>query len=185
MIRLPWFKRRASAAPSEPAAPVSAAEEAVPVAPEEPVRLLKILYIPALHGVLEYDELTTLTGEGHRVFSLGDHWLRSHPVSNGRDSKPAFFDDEFAQMFIAEPGCSRVTRTVTPAFCRNFDVVVVSGADTWLFANIDSLGDVPVVYRTIGQSNIGAEAALAAFGERVRIVRYSPAEIDLPGEERL
>lgn len=166
MIRLPRFLRRKVVAP-----------EPTPAKP----RTFRILYVPALHGVLEYDELTTLTGEGHRVFSLGDHWNRAHPVSNGRDSKPQFFDDEFTALFLADPGCSPTAKTVTPGFCANFDVVIVSGADTWLFANLASCGATPVVYRTIGQSNDGAEAEFARLADRISIVRYSPREEGLPG----
>ena len=176
MMRLPWpFARTRSSTPVDPTREIPAA------APVPTVRPLKILYVPAPHGVLEYDELTTLTSAGHRVFSLGDHHDRNHPVSNGRDSKPAFFDDAFSELFREDSGCSHAGKRVTPAFCRHFDVILVSGLESWLTEMQDEIGDVPVVYRTIGQSNAGTEALLARLSGRVGLIRYSPAEVGLPG----
>lgn len=145
---------------------------------------LKILYSPALHGVLEYDELSTLCRLGHRVFSMGDYWNRDAPRSDVRRLNSSFYDDELTQKFLRDPACSYPEKKVSYEFCQNFDVVIVSGVEVWMHQNWDSFGRVPVVFRTIGQSNLGSEALLSHYGDRITVVRYSEREVGLPGFAR-
>ena len=124
------------------------------------------------------------TNAGHEVYSLGDYWNRATPVSDARPFNPDYFNDSHTQAYLDDPACNRETRSVSPRFCQRFDLVIASGVEVWMHENFASFGDMPVVFRTIGQSNLASEKLLAHRGDRIRVVRYSPREAGLPGFAR-
>lgn len=147
-------------------------------------RSLNILYSPIPHGVLEYDDLRLLTREGHRVFSLGQYWDFESPAEGARASRPEFYQEALTALFKGDPGCSHERKEVSRAFAERFDVVIASGVEHWLLQHREVLQGIPVVLRTIGQSNAGSEELLAQPGLCTKLVRYAKAEVDLPGFAR-
>ena len=145
---------------------------------------LKILYSPIPHGVLEYDDLRMLTSEGHRVFSLGQYGDFDHPVEGARPTRPEFYQKELTEIFKSDPNCSYKTKKVSLEFVNNFDVVIASGVEQWVLENFSSLTKVPIVFRTIGQSNAASEALISSTNIYTKIVRYASSEVGLPGFAR-
>ena len=142
-------------------------------------RRLNILYL-SCHGVLEWDDLRMFTASSHRVFSLGDY---SHPAVPGVKFRPglqSFFHEGDWDAFT-KSGSMLADRLVTREFARNFDVVIVNHFVDWIVRNLDAFGDMPIVYRSLGQSTRATERELDPLVGRVSIVRYSKRELGLPG----
>lgn len=149
---------------------------------EHQLMTLKILYVPVPHEVQEYDDLLLFTKLGHRVFSLGKYWNRADQKYNARKPRESFYDEELTKIFQATSGCRPAPdRIVTFDFCNNFDVVYVCDNHGWLLSNVHLLNGIPIIFRTNGQSDIQKETALKGLGDRIKIVRYSQKEVDLPG----
>lgn len=133
---------------------------------------LVILYV-SVHEVLEYDDLIMLTGLGHKVFSIGRYMQPDTAGYLFRQPPERFFQSDLITLLYAEGG-------LTDVFLSRFDLVIVNHDVNWLVINWHLVHDMPVIYRSIGQSSYGLEAKLKEFEESITIVRYSQAEVDLP-----
>jgi hypothetical protein len=140
-------------------------------------RPLRILYFSS-HEVLEYDDLRMLTDMGHKVFSIGTY---SKPGSVGafRPASPQFFQPDDYEAF-KNCGCEGPEQ-VTPAFGSRFDLAIVNHFTHLLASAFRCMGDKPIIWRSIGQSNQPIEDYLKHFRDRITIVRYAQAEVSLPG----
>ena len=139
--------------------------------PGDARRPLKILYY-SCHEILEFDELRMLTDRGHHVFSLGAF---ADPRSQGhlRTPLPSFFSPGDWERYSSEG--------LTPAFAREFDLAIVMHQVSNVREILGIRPDMPVIYRSIGQSNRAVEQELWPFHDKVKVVRYSERERDLPG----
>lgn len=146
--------------------------------PHNTRRSLNILYF-ACHEILEYDDLRILTELGHNVFSIGE-FANPENKTNLRQAKKEFFRDGDWQRFVSTGG-SLEKHTVQKEFARNFDIAIINHNSERIFENLTALGDMPIVYRSIGQSNTSTESILAKIQDRVHIVRYSNKEVNTPG----
>ena len=138
---------------------------------DEPQSTLTILYV-SVHEVLEYDDLVMLTGLGHKVFSIGRYMQADDAGYLFRQPPERFFQPELLALLQSEGG---LTRT----FVSRFDLIVVNHDVNWLINNWNAIHDMPVIYRSIGQSSYGIESKLKEFGQSIKIVRYSQAEVGL------
>lgn len=134
-----------------------------------PRRPLNIVYF-SCHEVLEYDELRLLTDLGHRVFSIGAY---GNPAVGGqlRAPLPQFHHPGDWDAYVAQGD----------AFLRGFDLAIVMHAPEFVARIAAAAPDMPIVYRSIGQSHLGFEAQLAPFADRLSVVRYSERERSVPG----
>jgi hypothetical protein len=134
-------------------------------------RPLDILYI-SYHEILEFDELRMLTSRGHHVFSIGA-FSDPNGAVRYRPRPPQFFRAGDWEHYQHEG--------MSPDFLRQFDVAIVMG-DVQVATLVAALEpNLPVVYRSIGQTTIDKEAALQPYGSRIKVVRYSERERFLPG----
>jgi hypothetical protein len=120
-----------------------------------------------------------LTDSGHHVFSLGAFSDPAHPPPL-RPRHPAFYHEGDWKVF-RETGGDVDRRLVGREFARQFDVAIITHDPSLISLNLPALGDMPIVYRTVGSSLAHMEILLAPFADRVRIVRYSDRESGLPG----
>lgn len=142
-------------------------------------RALNILYF-ACHETLEYDDVRMLTEMGHRVFSIGG---LANPDSSRPSTRPTmarFYSREWWSAFAADPGNDLASKRITQEFASRFDVAIVNHDSALLDANIHSLTGMPIVFRSIGQSNDHHEAVLGRYLDAVHVLRYSQREVGLP-----
>lgn len=145
---------------------------------------MKILYL-SCHEVLEYDEISMLSDIGVQVFSIGAYLDPSRPSGSGlRPALPNLCRDEEdlrAYHELIKPGAEGALN-LTPEFVARFDAVIVMHIPEWIENNWKAFGDVPVIWRTIGQSWPSIEKHLQPFRDAgMKIVRYSPRERCLDG----
>ncbi len=133
---------------------------------------LSILYY-SCHEILEYDELRMFTDLGHRVFSIG-HFGDPLAAENLRPALKQFFYEDDWQRFSA-------AGRLTADFLERFDLAVVMHTSAWVHELLALKPDLPVLYRSIGQSTVATESSLAQVAGRMKIVRYSNHERSLPG----
>lgn len=144
---------------------------------------LRILYL-SCHSVLKHDETTLLRELGHYVFSPPASVDGIDSESSDLRELHAVRTDEELEDFerylpigaAAPPGTFRLPTW----FVNRFDLVIVMHRPDWIEANWLSMRHVPVIWRTIGQSDSAVERCLAGYRKRgLRIVRYSPKEENL------
>ena len=71
---------------------------------------------------------------------------------------------------------------LTKEFVDMFDCVIVMHIPRWISGNWEAMKHKVVIWRTIGQSITNTEAELRPFREQgLKIVRYSPNEMNIPG----
>lgn len=142
-------------------------------------RRLNILYF-ACHETLEYDDVRMLTEMGHQVFSIGGLANPDAPKPSTRPTMNRFYSPEWWSAFAAQSGNDLLTKRVTRDFAQRFDVAVVNHNPELLDINMGALSGIPVVFRSIGQSNDHLEAILGRHLDTVQVVRYSNREVGLP-----
>lgn len=148
------------------------------VKPKRPKGVRRLLYISG-HEVLEYDDLRLFADAGIDAFSPGAY---ADPASRGNRvrgplPKPASQEDFEAY----KTGCARDQSNgalwrFTREFAHRFDAVLVNHFPENLLNNLEAIGDMPMILRTVGQSSAGLEASLVPLGKRLRVVRYSERE---------
>lgn len=140
---------------------------------------MKLLYL-SCHEVLEFDELSLFAEMGIEVFSIGAYLDPARPSGSSlRPSLPNICvdsDDLLAYRNLVksnfEPQCN-----LTRDFVNRFDGVIVMHKPKWIEENWHVFGDVPVIWRTIGQSSPSIERRMQAYrGLGLKVVRYSPRE---------
>ena len=137
----------------------------------------RILY-HAVHEILEYDDLRLLNDAGFTVFSMGSY---GNPEARGnrfRGHHASFANHEDFVAAVAGgttfvDGRLRVTRE----FVARFDAVIVNQNPLMVLDNLEAFGNVPVIYRTLGQSTFAWEEMLKPVADRLTVVRYSEHEI--------
>jgi hypothetical protein len=87
---------------------------------------------------------------GHSVFSLGEFTNPDAPPTKFRLAHPEFFIPGMWANFN-ETGCVFNAKRVTRKFARQFDVAIVNHYPEWVRDNLDALGDMPIIVRTVGQ----------------------------------
>ena len=138
---------------------------------------MRLLYL-SCHAILEYDELKMFGELGIDYFSLGSYVDPQNPVDPIRPGLPKPVD--------------RYLRETAPpkddmpySFLNNFDVIMImdgAPAYDWISRNWDRMRSKRVILRTIGQSTARHEEQLRRFrNEGLQVVRYSPMEINIPG----
>lgn len=138
---------------------------------------MKLLYL-SCHAILEYDECKIFNELGIDWFSLGSYvnpHLPADAIRPGLAKVPNRFLLDIA------PPKEHMGRT----FINNFDTIVImdgAPAIAWIKNNWADMVGKRVILRTIGQSTVDHEEQLRQFrNEGLQIVRYSPMEINIPG----
>lgn len=138
---------------------------------------MKLLYL-SCHAILEYDELKIFEELGIDYFSLGSYIDPRNPVDSIR---PALHKEVDQHLYSTAP----MREAMPKEFTDQFDVIVVmdgSPAPEWIGNNWENIKHKRVIWRTIGQSTQGREAAMKKYkDERLEVVRYSPREEQIPG----
>jgi hypothetical protein len=172
-------------APREPKL-VTPKEPAVPRSLESSRRLLvcsdrklDILYF-ACHETLEYDDVRMFTEMGHRVFSVGGLANPDAPRPAMRRAMAQFYSRDWWSAFAGDAGNDLTEKRVTREFARRFDIAVINHDPSMLDANMGALSGMPVIFRSIGQSNRHLEWILRRHLDAVHVVRYSHREVGLP-----
>ena len=145
---------------------------------------MKILYL-SCHEVLEFDEISMLSDIGVQVFSIGAYLDPARPTGGGlRPALPNLCRDEedlLAYQELIKPAANGQL-SLTWEFVARFDAVIVMHIPDWIEINWLAFGDVPVIWRSIGQSWPTIESRLQSFRDAgMKIVRYSPRERTLDG----
>lgn len=140
---------------------------------------MRLLYL-SCHEVLEHDEISMFSELGARVFSIGAYLDPAHPAgANLRPALPGLNrDPEDLDAFRAwgREGLAPQLR-LTREFVRRFDAVIVMHEPEWIEKNWSVLSGVPVIWRTIGQSDGPIERRMSRWRTAgLKIVRYSPQE---------
>jgi glycosyltransferase involved in cell wall biosynthesis len=136
---------------------------------------MKILYL-SCHSILEYDELRLFEELDYPYFSLGSYVNPKMPVDPIR---PALQGRHAPNRWQDK---APMRDKLTKEFVDDFDVVIVMHMPEWIEQNWEVMKHKKVIWRTIGQSTPATEARLKPYRDQgLLIVRYSPAEIDIPG----
>jgi glycosyltransferase involved in cell wall biosynthesis len=127
---------------------------------------------------LEFDDLRMFTESGHSVFSLGTY---SDPASKGGFRRPLrrFFTEGDYEAFRASASSGPLQ--IDPEFAKRFDVAIVNHIPEWIEPTIQAMNGRPVIYRTLGQSNLASEAMVGRFRNDIKVVRYAAGEALVPG----
>lgn len=144
---------------------------------------MNILYF-SCHAILEYDELKMfqdLKSAGHdiNVLSMGSYSNPRRPVDEKRPALEGDYDDELVSAVM-----QGLREQIVPSILERFDACVVMHKPEWVVQNWETFKEwgKPVVWRSIGQSIASVEAKLKPMREEgLHVVRYSPAEANIPG----
>lgn len=138
---------------------------------------MKLLYI-SCHAILEYDECKIFNELGIDWFALGSYL---NPISPVDPIRPGI--NKVPDRYLMEVAPPR--EKLPYDFINKFDVIVfMDGSPTpgWLRSNWLNLRGKRVILRTIGQSTVSHEEELREFRkDGLQVVRYSPMEINIPG----
>src|SRR3569623_1100824 len=140
---------------------------------------MKLLYL-SCHEVLEFDELSLLAELGIETFSIGAYLDPARPGGFGlrppiEGVSPA--PEDLAAYHALETSPVDGRKCLTRQFVRRFDGVIVMHVPEWIEKNWPIFRGLPVVWRTIGQSNPASEQRMHPFRQAgLKIVRYSPRE---------
>lgn len=137
---------------------------------------LKLLYL-SCHSILEWDELTMFTEMGIECFSDGvyldpaGHKSLPRPAVKGMQTHPDF-----------EVLSRKFPKTHLPQEVIDWaDVIMIMHTPEWVTENWDRIKHKTVIWRSIGQSTPHVENMIRRMRyEGLKIVRYSPAEKDIP-----
>lgn len=147
---------------------------------------MRILYF-SLHAILEHDEIRLLTGLGHTVFPLGDHF-EDPPAAPFRPAVPLGPEIAALRARFLEEGCRfspwdrHGSVRLTPGFVAEFDASIVMHSAQFVDENWPALHVRPCILRAIGVNIAGTGptfARLRAGG--VTLVRYAESEALVPG----
>lgn len=140
---------------------------------------MRLLYL-SCHQVLEHDEISMFSELGAEVFSIGAYLDPTHPIgANLRSALPELNRDPEDLAAFHALGCEEIAPQLrlTRDFVRRFDAAIVMHEPVWVEKNWGSLSGLPVIWRTIGQSNGQSEQQMARWRSAgLKIVRYSPNE---------
>ena len=135
------------------------------------------------HSILEHDEVRLFTEMGHKVFSLGGVYQNENLGDNLRGPIPNFE----IQKITDNP---QTKDNVGPDLLKWMDISIITHnhpskehPQPWIANNWKLLKATkkPIVFRSIGQSNVVVEEALTPFKlDGLKIVRYSPKEKNIP-----
>ncbi len=139
----------------------------------------KILYI-GCHGYLEYDDIKILSHAGFSVFSTGGWSDPLQPVSAVRPPIPSARQVPGALDLWNRDKLTPQSCVQSAAFLDLFDVILVVH-DHSIVETIPADNKKPVIFRTIGQSSPPLERWMSQHRDRIKIVRYSPNESNIPG----
>ena len=135
--------------------------------------LPRILYY-SVHEILEFDELRMFSDMGYSVFSYVGAYSDPSSVGHLRRPQSNFFNPKMYDEFKSKGG-------ITPDFLRNFDVAVVMHSSEAAIELLNCRPDMPIILRSIGQSTPDSEKLLLPIRDKIKIIRYSIKERDLPG----
>jgi hypothetical protein len=146
---------------------------------------MRLLYLSA-HSILEYDEVKLFTELGHEVFSPGAYVEPRNPGDASlRPGLDFSSDPDDLALWHQLPGADDNERkkNITAEYAQRFDAVIVMHIPEWADQCQQRFGNnIPVVWRTIGQSISNTEQSLyLARSKGMRIIRYSPKERTIPG----
>jgi len=140
---------------------------------------MRLLYL-SCHQVLEHDEISMFSELGAQVFSIGAYLDPAHPIGvNLRPALPDLNRDPEDLAAFRALGCEEIAPQLrlTRDFIRRFDAAIVMHEPEWVEKNWAGLSGLPVIWRTIGQSNGQSEQQMARWRSAgLKIVRYSPNE---------
>lgn len=138
---------------------------------------MNILYLDC-HAILSYDEIKLFTELGHDVFSMGGSYF--NPTSPADPKRPAINAKVQQQLMDVANQCSK--DDIHQELIDWADVIYVQHIGKWIISNWKNISKKIVIWRTIGQSVPQTEGELAIFRTNgLRVVRYSPAEMDIKG----
>jgi hypothetical protein len=138
----------------------------------------KVFY-KSVHEILKYDDLRILQHAGFDVFSRGAFSEMSSAANTFRQHARAFNSEEDI-VAAASGGITTDTsgrERLSKDFAERFDVFVINQDYRFVLDNIEHMRNRPVIYRSIGQSTIGGEAALKAVADEIVTCRYYENEV--------
>lgn len=149
----------------------------------------KILYL-SCHCVLEYDELRLLNELGYDVFTNDAYHRPQTPVVNRRPSLSIPDKDDYLYRFYnmchvnsqnPELKPEQYNNLLTDEMIEPFDIIMIMHLPRFIEDNWDRIKHKTVIWRTIGQSTADVELKMKRYREEgLRIIRYSPKELEIP-----
>jgi hypothetical protein len=137
--------------------------------------MANILYLP-VHSILEYDQMKLLTSLGHNVFSIGSYINPRLPIDPKRPPIEAKYFST-----LHEFACQCTKDDLHQGLLNWADVILIDHNHNWVIRNWAKLRFKKVIWRTIGQSMPDIEGLMTLPKmEGCKIVRYSPAERNIP-----
>lgn len=139
---------------------------------------MNILYL-SCHSILEYDELRLFEELGYDYFSLGGYINPQKPHDDKRPPLRGKYHEHLASVGMVHNQNNLHEEQLAWA-----DVVIVMHIPEWIENNwaLMKQSGKRIIWRTIGQSVTGIEQRLERFRkDGLEIVRYSPAEKNIPG----
>ena len=138
---------------------------------------MKILYLPC-HSILEYDEVKLFTEMGHDVYSMDSYRNPNSPIDPKRPPITGGKYHDYLDRITSQ--CSK--ENLHQELIDWADAIYVMHKHEWVILNWEKMKKKKVIWRSIGQSIPDQESLLALPRmEGMKIVRYSPREIDIPG----
>jgi glycosyltransferase involved in cell wall biosynthesis len=135
---------------------------------------MKMLYL-SCHSVLEYYELKLFREIGIDVFSHGAY-IRSKTDDPMRPALDHPDDERLVTLAF-----NTTKENLSLEFLKDFDTIMVMHIPQWIERNWKKFEGKTVIWRTIGQSVSDIEYRLKPYREQgLKIVRYSPMELNLP-----
>lgn len=155
---------------------------------------MKILYL-SCHHVLEYDEIRLLSHLGHEVLSPGYY---ASPVPKEsfqlRQNVPGYqlpIELADAYSYYSQGKETNLFKRCLPKdFVSQFDLLIAMHDHSFISENAHILTDIPIIWRSIGQSTPSIEQSIKKLSQSldIRIARYSPRERmidDYAGEDEV
>lgn len=139
---------------------------------------MNILYL-SCHSILEYDELRLFEELGYDYFSIGAYINPQSPHDNKRPALKNKYHEHLASVTMVHNQNNLHQEQLDWA-----DVVIVMHIPEWIENNwpLMKASGKRIIWRTIGQSVSAVEQRLERFRkEGLEVVRYSPAEHNIPG----
>lgn len=139
---------------------------------------MKILYL-SCHSILEYDELRLFESLGYDYFSIGAYINPQSPHDTKRPPLTNKYHEHLASVAMVHNQSNLHQEQLDWA-----DVVIVMHIPEWIENNWPAMkaSGKRIIWRTIGQSVSAVEQRLEPYRkEGLEVVRYSPAEHNIPG----
>lgn len=138
---------------------------------------MRILYL-SCHSVLEEQEIRLFTEMGHDVFSPSGAYMNPHAPADKK--RPPIMEAQYHEHLI-QVAMQFPKEALHKELVDWADAIMIMHVPGWVTLNWENIKHKPVIWRSIGQSTSFIENQLMPYREQgMKIVRYSPAEGELP-----